>query len=130
MGFPVSAWLAAAVPAAWLLTNHYLPWLAAWQDGAAAALLCLAALCSRRVGQVGRVAGPWLAAVALALGSIALQSAAGPILYAGDAIVAAFYLLLCLVALALGAALGAAAPADPPPSALAAAAARAPWRVA
>lgn len=133
MGFPVSAWLAAAVPAAWLLTNHYLPWLAAWQDGAAAALLCLAALCSRRVGQVGqvgRVAGPWLAAVALALGSIALQSAAGLILYAGDAIVAAFYLLLFLVALALGAALGAAAPADPPPSAIAAAAARAPWRFA
>ncbi len=125
MGFPASVWLAAFVPAAWLLTNHYLPWLAAWQDGASAALLCAALLTARRTGPV---AWPWITAAALAVASVAAQAAGGRILYAGDAFVAAFYVLLFLVALALGAALGAAAPADPPASAIGTAAAPAPCR--
>ena len=129
MAFPASVWLAASVPAAWLLTNHYLPWLAAWQDGAAAALLCLAAMFARHGGAV---AWPWIAALGLALASIATQAATGRILYAGDAVVAAWYVLLFLCALALGAALSAAfgAPQGPPQGPPHDAALRAAWAAA
>lgn len=100
--FLLPALFSAALPAAWLLPNHYYPWPSAWQDGAALALLCIAALLCR-----SRAAVPaqWAAALAVALGSVALQWAEGRIGFAGDALMALFYLAAFALAIGLGTAL-------------------------
>jgi hypothetical protein len=97
---PIAALFAAAVPLAWLLPNHYYPWLSAWQEGLALFLLCAAAIACRRGASLPAL---WVAAVALALGSIALQWATGRIHFGGDALMAAAYLASFVLAIALGA---------------------------
>lgn len=89
----------ALVPAAWLLPNHYPPWVSAWQEGLAIALLALAALACRWRGELPRL---WLAAGLVALGSIAAQAALGRITFTGDALMAALYIGLFLLAIAVG----------------------------
>ena len=89
----------ALIPAAWLLPNHYPPWVSAWQDGVAIALLALAALQCWRPASVPRL---WLAATLVAIGSIAQQTAFGRITYAGDALMAALYIGMFCLALAIG----------------------------
>ncbi|MDP2007216.1 MAG: hypothetical protein Q8K45_16190, partial [Rubrivivax sp.] len=98
----MSSALLAAVPAAWLVPNHYFPWSSAWQDGVAFLLLLLAALVHPRAT---RLPVPWAIALAVAVGSVALQWATGLILFGGDALIAAFYLAALALALAMGATL-------------------------
>jgi hypothetical protein len=100
---PMASLLAGALPLAWLLSNHYMPWLSAWQEGVAIALLLLAALLCRHAPLWPRL---WLAAVAVMLLSIAGQALTGKILFAGDALMAAFYVTLFGLSVLLGTALG------------------------
>jgi O-antigen ligase len=96
----MSALLAAAVPLAWLLPNHYFPWLSAWQEGLALALLLLATLTTR---ERGRLPVAWAGSLLLALVALALQWAGGVLLFRGDAVIVALYLLGFGLALGLGA---------------------------
>ena len=106
-GLPIAALFAAAVPLAWLLPNHYLPWPAAWLEGAALGLLFVAALLVR---QPAALPLRWALPVAVALLSIAWQAASGRILFSGDAVMAALYVAAFLLAIGCGAALQGAAP--------------------
>lgn len=101
---PLSSLLLALMPAAWLLSNHYFPWLSAWQEGLALALACAAGLLVRREG---RVPLAWLAASGLALASVAVQWVAGQLPFAGDALMVAMYLCAFAGAVAMGAGLAA-----------------------
>ncbi len=96
----LSTLLAAAVPLAWLLPNHYFPWLSAWQEGLALALLLLAGLTIRAQG---RLPAAWAAGLLLALAALMLQGTSGRILFGGDVALVALYLLSFGLALALGA---------------------------
>lgn len=99
---PIAALFIAVLPWFWLLPDHFLPWLTAWQEGSALALAGIAALVWR-----GRVAvSPWwLAAITLALTSVAAQAALGTLAFRGDAVMVALYLLALLVAMGVGAGL-------------------------
>jgi len=89
----------ALIPAAWLLPNHYLPWLSAWQDGWAMAMLAVAAIASRLRGTVA----PWfLAATGVALVSVLLQAVHGTVFFAGDAWMVALYWLAFVIAWVVG----------------------------
>ena len=99
----------ALIPVAWLLPNHYLPWLSAWQDGFAMAALALVA-CLCQVG--GAIARPFAAALVLATLSVAVQSLTGVILFTGDAV--AVWLYLAAFGLALVVGNGLAAPREGP----------------
>lgn len=87
------------LPAAWLIPNHYPPWVSAWPDGLALALLAGAALTTRTPVRVAR---GWLVFAVVAAASIALQAALGRILFAGDALMAALYVGAFLLALGVG----------------------------
>ena len=91
--------LAALLPLAWLLANHHHPWLSAWQEGLALALLALAGLLVRRDGRLPRA---WAAVALLVLASVAGQWATGQLLFAGDALMVALYVCAFVGALALG----------------------------
>jgi Virulence factor membrane-bound polymerase, C-terminal/O-Antigen ligase len=85
----LDAVLIALVALAWLPANHYYPWASAWQEGLALLFLCTGiALWSRNV----RLPLVWAAFVALALGSVAVQTLASQILFAGDSWIVAVYL--------------------------------------
>jgi hypothetical protein len=100
---PYSTLLLAAVPLAWLLPNHYFPWLSAFNEGLALALtLGAALLCA---ANPVRLPAAWLAALALAVASVLLQWAGGRILFGGDAVMVLLYLGALACALALGATL-------------------------
>lgn len=101
---PISYYLLAAVPAAWLLPNHSYPWISAWLEGLALGLLLLGGTLVR---SGGRLPLAWAAALALALLSVALQWGTGLILYSGDALMTALYLGAFGVSIALGSALAA-----------------------
>ncbi|TAL72101.1 MAG: hypothetical protein EPN79_03565 [Burkholderiaceae bacterium] len=94
----------ALTTAAWLVPNHYVPWLSAWSDAVAIValfgLLPCAALAARAAGRIS-----WrLPAVAVLCWAVLLgQLASGKILYAGDALMAALYLGLWLAAVLAGA---------------------------
>lgn len=89
----------ALVPAAWLVPNHYPPWLSSWSDCWALAFMLLAAMLQ---GRTATLAGPWLAALGVALVSVLAQTALGTIYFGGDAVMVAVYLLAFGVALLLG----------------------------
>lgn len=99
---PLSSLLLALLPAAWLLSNHYYPWLSAWQEGLALALVCAAGLLVRREGRVPRA---WALAAVLVLASLGLQWTLGQMPFAGDALLVALYVTTFCGALALGAGL-------------------------
>lgn len=99
---PLSSLLLALLPAAWLLSNHYFPWLSAWQEGLAMALVCMAGLLVRREGRVPQA---WTGVIALVLASVALQWALGQMAFGGDALLVALYITSFFGALALGAGL-------------------------
>ncbi len=96
---PIATLPLAAVAAAWLLPNHAYPWISAWQEGMALVLLLAAGLLGRHPA---RLPWPWLAALGLALASVALQWGTGQILFRGDALMAALYLAAFGLAVALG----------------------------
>ncbi|MDE2397569.1 MAG: O-antigen ligase C-terminal domain-containing protein [Burkholderiales bacterium] len=99
----LSTLLLAALPLAWLVPNHYFPWLSAWGEGLSLALLALAALAQR-----GAVRMPviWAAWVGIALATVLGQWAFGELLYRGDALMVALYLAAFALAIALGSGLG------------------------
>lgn len=107
-GERVLAAIAAAMAVAWLVPNHYPPWTAAWSEA-----WCIAALLLMAGMLVTRLRLPLAALLAVALGllGIALQLALGRQLFVGDTVISAAYLLLFLVAVAVGAS---GAPAAPP----------------
>jgi hypothetical protein len=92
----------AAVPLAWLLPNHFYPWLSAWQEGP---VLLLTALALVGLTQRTRLPWPWLAALVAAALSVGLQWAVGKIAFGGDALMVLVYLGAFAAALALGSAL-------------------------
>ena len=94
-----SLWCLAALPAVWLMPQHYLPWLAAHQDLAALLLLVLAGLLVRGPASLPLA---WAAGLATALASIGAQALFGPIVFGGDAWMAALYMLAFGSALAVG----------------------------
>jgi O-antigen ligase len=96
---PISTLPMAALGAAWLLPNHAYPWISAWQGGLVLALLVAAGLLGRHAARLPTV---WALALALALGSMALQWGTGLILFHGDALVAALYVATFGLAIALG----------------------------
>lgn len=100
-----SALLVALLPVAWLLPNHYPPWLSAWQEGVAFALLFAAAVVHRAGWQLPR---RWAALVALAAASVLVQWSTGLMHFFGDAWITGLYLAGLLFAIALGASLQAA----------------------
>ena len=104
-----SALLVALLPVAWLLPNHYVPWVSAWHDGLTLLLLSVLA-----VGVKGKAALPasWAVAIAVALGVVALQWGTGLLVFAGDAVVAALYLLAFALSLTVGLAYNAPRQAD------------------
>ena len=101
--------LAALLPAVWLLPNHYPPWVSAWQDG-----LALVLLSGLVVGIKGgtELFAPWAAAIAVALGVVALQLGTGLLVFAGDALVVALYLLAFGLSVTVGLACNAPRQAD------------------
>ncbi|RVU49129.1 PglL family O-oligosaccharyltransferase [Rubrivivax rivuli] len=80
---------AVLLPFAWLLPNHYPPWLSAWQDGWALAMLALGLLFLRSRPVVPL---PWLLALGLAGSSVMLQQGLGLLPFSGDAVMVALYL--------------------------------------
>ncbi len=98
----LGAALAAALPLAWLLSNHYPPWNSAWAEGLALFLGCAAALFASRSGAWPR---PWAMALLLALCSVGGHAALNRMQFKGDAAMAALYLLALAVSIAWGAAL-------------------------
>lgn len=99
---PAYVLLLAAVPLAWWLPNHYYPWLAAWPEGLALALLCVAGMLSPGRGTIAR---PWVVAIGIAALSVGIQFATGLILFGGDALMVLVYLAAFAGALAAGAAM-------------------------
>lgn len=100
---PIASLPLAAVAGAWLMPNHDYPWISAWQEGLALALLLAAGLMNRHVA---RLPMAWLAALGLALASVALQWGTGRMLFGGDALMVALYLGCFGMAIALGSSLG------------------------
>lgn len=94
-----SALLVALLPVAWLLPNHYPPWLSAWQDGVA--LLVLSALAS--VFKRGtEIPAPWAVGIAVALAAVALQWGVGLLMFGGDALAVAVYVVAFGLSLTVG----------------------------
>lgn len=94
-----SVLLLTLVPVAWWVPNHYYPWLAAWSEGLALALLLLAGVMHRGAA---RLPLGWLIALAVALLTVLVQGVTGRILFSGDAVMAASYLAALGLALMLG----------------------------
>ena len=99
---PVATLPLAAIGTAWLLPNHAYPWISAWQEGLALTLLLAAGLLGHHTA---RLPTTWTLALGLALVSIALQWGGGRILFSGDALMAALYLMAFGLAIALGSSL-------------------------
>lgn len=91
--------LLGALPLSWLVSNHYPPWLAAWAEGLALALLLGAALLTRYPVAVPKA---WGVALALALGSVAGQAGFKADVFGGDLWMAALYLCALGLAIATG----------------------------
>ncbi len=94
---------AVLTAAAWLVPNHYLPWVSAWGDALAIAGLLLLLFAAAAGGAAGgrlswRLSG--IAAVCCAV--IWTQLATGKLLFAGDALMASFYVCLWLAAVLAG----------------------------
>lgn len=88
---------------AWLLPNHYHPWVSAWGDGMAiSGLLLLLPLAMAGTSFVGHISWQLLVVVSLCCASILLQLATGKLLFAGDAWIALLYIGSWFAALLAG----------------------------
>jgi hypothetical protein len=96
----------ALAPAAWLVPNHYPPWVSAWNEALA---LCVVAVSLCLVGkQRARLPAKWGFFIAACLCVIAVQTASGVVLFTGDAVMAALYLCAFGGAIVVGSTLPAA----------------------
>lgn len=88
--------------AAWLVPNHYLPWVTSWSDALSIFGLLLLSLVMASGVSSARVS--WqLAGVAIISGVMLLaQFATGKLFFGGDVLMAAFYIGLWLVSVLIG----------------------------
>src|SRR5574337_505548 len=100
----MSELFASLTAAAWLVPNHYLPWLSAWNETVViVGLLGLLPFVALRAGAAGRISWQLPTVIAICCAALLAQLATGELLYAGDALMAALYLGLWLAAiLAIG----------------------------
>jgi hypothetical protein len=98
----VDAALLALLPFAWLLANHYPPWVSAWQEGAAIALLLAGVVALSRAA---KLPGVWALAGTLVALSVVGQGFAGIVIFAGDVWMVVLYLAAFILAVAAGATL-------------------------
>jgi len=90
-----------AIAIAWLIPNHYPPWLSFYNESCMALGLLLLAICS--AAQRPQVAMPVVAWVVLGVAAIPwLHFAAGSVVFSGDAWVSSLYLLGLACAVAIG----------------------------
>jgi O-antigen ligase len=88
---------------AWLVPNHYSPWASAWSDALAiAALLLLLPFAALATNADCRVSWQLPAIAALCCAVLLAQLASGRLLFAGDALMSAFYVGLWLAAVLVG----------------------------
>lgn len=89
--------------AGWLVPNHYQPWVSAWGDALAiAGLLLLLIAVAAGSASAGRVSWRLSGIAALCCAVILMQLATGKLLFAGDALMASFYVCLWLAAVLAG----------------------------
>jgi O-antigen ligase len=91
----------------WLIPNHYLPWLAAWGDGASIAwlFLCGIAALTQCKGFEIKTSRLLLSFLLVAMATIFLQTALGKIMFRGDGLMAALYVAVFFISIVLGFAL-------------------------
>jgi len=93
----------ALTAVAWLVPNHYAPWLSAWSDAVTiAGLLLLLASVALGASSGGRVSWRLPAIAALCSAVLLAQLTTGKLLFAGDALMAALYIGLWLAAVLAG----------------------------
>jgi len=88
----------------WLVSNHYLPWLASWNDGVSIAWLLFAsggALWNARSTPI-RLSIFLVGFVGLSMIAIVIQILSGKIIYAGDGLMAILYVTIFFLAIILG----------------------------
>lgn len=95
-------WSTAAllVPVAWLVPNHYFPWVSAWPDAWALACLGLGLLACKRHSVL---APEWVVSLSIALAVVVLQVGLGRISFAGDGLMVFLYVVAFAAAVCLGA---------------------------
>src|SRR5574337_275319 len=99
----MSELFASLTAAAWLVPNHYLPWLSAWNETVViVGLLGLLPFVALRAGAAGRISWQLPTVIAICCAALLAQLATGELLYAGDALMAALYLGLWLAAIMAG----------------------------
>src|SRR5574337_1605301 len=99
----MSELFASLTAAAWLVPNHYVPWVSAWNEAVAiVGLLGLLPFGAVRAGTVGRVSWQLPTVVVVCCLMLLAQLGTGELLYAGDALMAALYLGLWLTAILAG----------------------------
>lgn len=92
---------AALTSAAWLVPNHYMPWLAAWNEGFMIACLLMLAMAVNGAGSTGfswRL--PSVAAICAA--TVLMQYAFGKIIFFGDAVTVLLYVGIWFAAVLTG----------------------------
>lgn len=101
------AFVVAAVSLAWLVPNHYQPWVSAWSDACALVMLAFALLACRFSATVTTLWAVW---IAVALSAIGLQMGLGLVAFLGVGLMSALYVVAFGAALLLGASLPRAIP--------------------
>ena len=94
----------ALMPLAWLLPNHYFPWVSAWHEAIALVSVAAAVLVAQGAA---RLPIGWVSLIALGLASVAAQWLGGRVFFGGDALMTAVYLAALAAALSVGYNLGA-----------------------
>jgi O-antigen ligase len=98
MGAPALGCFGVLLILAWLIPNHYPPWLMGYSDAlAASATVVLAAIVA--LDRRARSSAPWAAAFLASLALVpAAQAALGLVVFAGDAWIVVLYLLCAAAA--------------------------------
>lgn len=88
----------------WLIPNHYPPWVSAWSDGVAIATLLalLGVLLLRSTPESVRVSWPLFGVATLCCAMLVIQALSGRGYFAGDALMAAFYVAIWFAAVVAG----------------------------
>lgn len=89
---------------AWLVPNHYLPWVSAWSDFVALAAIGVAALLLGHTTRVNPIWSGWSMAVLVIVGC---QLALGQLHFAGDGLMVFLYIVAFMLSIAVGSGFGA-----------------------